>query len=237
MHAAPATLNFSRSGPYFAALLAVALLAFWPSYVSRPLASSPVTHFHAFTATLWMLMLIVQPLAIRKRRLTLHRALGRVSYILAPLVVISMLLLAHDRIRGLTGARYAFQTYILYLQLSLALLFAVAYTLAIVKRRVPAVHARFMICTALTLVDPIAIRLLLWMNAEATWNYQWATYAATDVALIVMIWFERHARTGRAVFPAMLLAFVLSQIPALAGWTEWPAWQAFSRWFAGLAGV
>jgi len=35
-------------------------------------------------------------------------------------VLLSILLLGHDRIRGLSGEAYAIQTYILYLQISLA---------------------------------------------------------------------------------------------------------------------
>ena len=71
-------LNFSRSGPYFAAFFLVALIAFWPTYLSQAFGSSTsYTHLHAVSASLWMLMLIAQPLAIRTKRLVLHRVLGR----------------------------------------------------------------------------------------------------------------------------------------------------------------
>ena len=95
MHGMPLPLNFSRGGPYFAALFCVALVAFWPTYLSKaPSASSSYTHLHALTAALWMLMLVAQPLAIQTRRWALHRLFGRVSYVLAPLLLISILLLA-----------------------------------------------------------------------------------------------------------------------------------------------
>ena len=106
MHGMPLPLNFSRGGPYFAALFCVALVAFWPTYLSKaPSASSSYTHLHALTAALWMLMLVAQPLAIQARRWALHRLFGRVSYVLAPLLLISILLLAHSRIRGLEAQR------------------------------------------------------------------------------------------------------------------------------------
>jgi hypothetical protein len=70
-------INFSSSAPYFCGLLLLALIAFWPTYVSRPFTADTHTHLHALTATLWMLMLVAQPLAIRTKRLTLHRRLGR----------------------------------------------------------------------------------------------------------------------------------------------------------------
>lgn len=211
----------------------IALIAFWPTYLSQAFsASSSYTHLHAVSAALWMLMLVAQPLTIRARRLAWHRLLGRVSYVLAPLVLISIVLLAHSRIRALTAEAYAIQTYVLYLQMSLAVLFGLSYALAIYKRRVVALHARFMVCTALTLIDPVVIRLMFWIDPMASWNYQWFTFGLTDLVLVVLIWLERRSRVGRAVFPAMLMVFVLLQLPALLGLTDAPVWQTFARWFA-----
>lgn len=235
MRVMPRPLNFSRSGPYFIGLFLVALVAFWPTYLSQALSSSSTyTHLHALTASLWMLMLVAQPLAIRTRRLDWHRMLGRASYALAPLIVVSIVLLAHSRIKGLNGEAYALQTYVLYLQMSLAVLFGLSYALAILKRRTTALHARFMVCTALTLIDPVVVRLLFWANPTPSWNYQWLTFGLTDLVLVALIWFDRHSRVGRAVFPAMLAVFVLAQAPALFQLTSTPLWQAFARWFAAL---
>ena len=98
-------INFSSSAPYFGGLWLVALIAFWPTYLSRPLTADTYTHLHALTATLWMLMLVAQPLAIRTKRLTLHRRLGRSSYALAPVVLMSMVLLAHSKTHGVSVAQ------------------------------------------------------------------------------------------------------------------------------------
>jgi hypothetical protein len=230
---APA-LDLMRSWKYFVAFFALALLAFWPSYISRPATFAPFTHLHAATASIWMILLIAQSWAIGARKVLLHRRLGKMSYIFAPLVVISVLLLAHGRIQGISGASYAIQTYILYLQLSLAMLFALSYALAIWNRRSVARHSRFMVCTALTLVDPILIRILFWIDPAPDWNYQWLTFGLTDLAFLILIWLERANRAGRAVFPSMLGLFVLAQLPALLGLTGSPLWQSFARWFASL---
>src|SRR5687768_14598964 len=53
-------LDLTRSWKYFAAFFALALVAFWPTYLSRPGESSPYTHLHAATAALWMLLLVAQ---------------------------------------------------------------------------------------------------------------------------------------------------------------------------------
>jgi hypothetical protein len=235
MHAAR-PVDFSRSGPYFIGLLLVTLVAFWPSYLSKSApASSAYTHFHAFTASVWMLMLIAQPIAIRARRMALHRLLGRLSYAIAPLVLLSMILLAHHRIRIAGAGSYAIQTYVLYLQVLSITLFGLSYALAVYNRHAAAVHARFMVCTALTLIDPVVVRLMFrFAPPDATWNFQWLTYGLTDLVLVALILIERRSRAGRAVFPSMLAVFMIAQAPALFGWTKDAWWQSFARWFASL---
>ena len=228
-------LDLARSWKWFAAFLALALVAFWPTYLSQPRASSAYTHAHAFFAAAWMLLLVLQAHAIGARRVARHRLFGKLSYAVAPLVVVTVLLLAHDRIANAApGEAYRIQTYILYLQLSLALLFALSYALAIATRRSVARHSRFMVCTALTLVDPVLIRILFWIDPTPAFNYQWVTFGATDLVFLILIGLERSNRAGRAVFPAMLAVFVLAQIPALFGLTEGPLWQGFAGWFASI---
>ena len=60
-------ISLADSGRWFALLFAGALVAFWPSYLSRVSALNAYTHFHALTAALWMLLLVAQPIAIRTR--------------------------------------------------------------------------------------------------------------------------------------------------------------------------
>ena len=224
------TIELVRSGPFFAVLLALAPLAFWPSYLSKLFeTSNAYIHMHAVTATLWMLMLIVQPLAIGARRFTLHRIIGTASYVLAPLVVASMVLLAHSRNRWPDV-----NVNLLYLQLSLAAVFGLSYALAILTRRRVALHARFMVCTGLTMIDPVVQRVMIfWWDSTPAWNYFWFTYGLTDLILLALIWLERRRPAGRIVFPAMLAVFVAVQVPVLFQ-TQTPAWTAFVRWFASL---
>lgn len=235
MRQSPHRLDLSAAGPWFAGLLLLALVTFWPSYLSLPRsASSTYTHFHALTATLWMLLLITQPILVRGGRIRLHRTLGKVSWVLGPVFIVAALLLAHSRIVGIDGDRYAIQTYILWLQISLTAVFALCWALAMARRRHTAVHARFMVGTALTLIDPIVIRGLFWIDSAPGFNYQWLTFGLTDLVLLVLIAAERKAPTGRWVFPCLLAAFVLSQIPALFGLPQQTWWQAFSAWYASL---
>ena len=231
----PRILYLSAAGPWFAGLLLLALVTFWPSYLSLPRsASSTYTHFHALTATLWMLLLIVQPILVRCGRMHVHRTLGKAAWLLGPVFIVAALLLAHSRIVGIDGERYAIQTYVLWLQISLTSVFALCWALAMTWRRHMAVHARFMVGTALTLIDPIVIRGLFWIDTAPGFNYQWLTFGLTDLVLLALIAMDRKAPAGRWVFPFLLAVFVLSQLPALLGWPRQAWWQAFSAWYAGL---
>jgi hypothetical protein len=226
---APRPVTFVGSAPYFGALLAVALIAFWPTYLSRVGAASGYTHLHALTATAWMLLLIAQPAAIRSRKLALHRALGRLSYFVAPLVVVSMVLLAHKN-SSASGISEVERLGV-YVPLSLVVLFGLSYALAIVTRKIMALHSRFMVCTALTLIDPVGVRLMFWAFPKFWWKYQWPTFVLTDFIFLALIWRERHMRSGRAVFPVMLVLFAVAQGVLLFDWYRSPLWGRFVQWF------
>lgn len=227
-------IDIARIWPYFAALLVIAVLAFWPSYFGNSLLTQAVyTHFHAIAATVWMAMLIIQPWLIRKDHYTLHRKIGLASYAVAPVLMLSFLLLANYRIRNATPENYQIQTFILYLQVFLAVLFALSYILAIVYRHRTEIHARFMVCTGLTLIDPIFARILLFTMPFPIEYHQFVTFGLTDLAFLALIFAERKNLAGRWVFPLMLGVFVLLQVPAFFVMGS-PTWQAFADWFRSI---
>jgi hypothetical protein len=163
-----------------------------------------------------------------------HRAVGQISYVLVPVLLVSMLLLANYRLRSVPEEVYHLQTYVLYLQFSLAALFAISFILAMIYRKEAEVHARFMICTALTLIDPVFARAFFWMDPTTVEYHQYLTYGLTDLLFLLLILMERRNSRGRWVFPSMLVVFVLIQIPALLWLTDWPVWQSVASWFRTL---
>lgn len=227
---------FPRSGYFFAALLAVAVFAFWPSYFARlPAGPTVYMHVHAGLMLAWMGLLVVQPLLIRERRAGLHRRLGKLSYGLAPLAVVSALLLAHSRFAPMPSVEFAAAAPSLYLPLAATLLFALAYGLAIAWRDVPALHARFMICTALPLIDPIVARILGLRLPPLPDDrlYPLIGYGLTEVVLLALLVLDRRARRGRAAFPLMLAVFVVVHAGAFT-LAHTAAWQRFAGWFRAV---
>ena len=228
-------VDLARAWPFFAGLLVVAVLAFWPTYFAPGLkASGFYIHLHAATASLWLVALITQPWLIRKYRFEVHRVVGKAAALLGPFVLASILLLANNKIRTVPAEAYQPQTYVLYLQLSLGTLFAEAFVLAMIYRRKTEIHARFMVCTGLTLIDPVFARLAFALHPSTVDYHQWITFALTDAVLILLVWLERRDRIARWVFPTMLGIFILTQLPALLGWTNSDAWQAFAKSFQSI---
>lgn len=221
-----------RAAPFFfLALLLLAIPAFWPSYiVPKRYETDWHVHLHGIAMLLWMLMLIVQASLIRAGSFPFHRALGKTSIVLVPVIVASTLLLAHYRMRSGLNKELL---YFFYVQLSLLAVFLIAYFLAILNRRTPAVHMRFMVCTALALVDPILARLLYIHLGIEPPLVQLITYGVVDLILVALIVHDRIERQYAQVYPGMLVVFLVAQVPTfLVTNTAW--WKAFIQSFARL---
>ena len=221
-----------RASPFFFfLLLLLAIAAFWPSYiVPKRYETDWHVHLHAVAMLLWMLMLIVQASLIFARSFPFHRALGKTSIVLVPVIVASTLLLAHYRMRSGLNKELL---YFFYVQLSLLAVFLIAYFFAILNRRTPAVHMRFMVCTALTLVDPILARLLYIHLGIEPPLMQLITYGVVDLILVALIVHDRIERQYAQVYPGMFVVFLVAQVPTfLVTNTTW--WKAFTQSFARL---
>ncbi len=220
---------------FFVALLGFAFIGFWRNYFSDPLGELDYhTHLHGIAMTLWCLMLITQSYLIRTNLGKIHRQLGKFSYLLAPVIILSTLSLAHYNLRaeGLTAVRL----YVLSIQLSLLLQFVLTYGLAIYHRREPMIHSRYMICTALPLIDPIFVRIIrryLLPSVPLTPVIQVMTYSLTDLILILLVIWDWRSHRRLSVFPGMLGAFVILQAPTLFV-SQLPFWTWFAVWYRQL---
>ena len=231
--AAPAI--FRRSAVYLALLLPFIVVGFWPTYFSRVgLETSIRVHIHGGALSLWYLLLVSQAYLIRTNRRPLHRKVGRLSYALVPVIAVSTLAMAQHRLQvsGLTPETLFF----FYVQLSLLVFFLLSYGLAIANRATPLVHARYMICTALALIDPIFSRILynsLRINFPLSEVF---TYSLVGVIFIWLAVWDSRQKPASRVFAGMLVAFVAVNVPVFFVYGT-PEWHAFAEWFKGFAGL
>src|SRR6202012_3749128 len=85
---------YYNSGYFFLILFAFVLLGFYKTYFGLiprfDKSTTLLVHFHAAVLTTWVLLLIVQPLLVKYKKLKIHRLLGKLTYFLVPLIVCSM---------------------------------------------------------------------------------------------------------------------------------------------------
>lgn len=82
-----------------AALLAMSLAAFFPTYFGRfPHfeGTSVSLHFHVTTMLLWLGLTLIQPILVARRQLAWHRRLGRLAYVLLPVIALGFFLVMRD---------------------------------------------------------------------------------------------------------------------------------------------
>ena len=216
--------------------MVLSTVAFWPAYLSRPARTVDLyTHAHAALGAAWLIVLFAQSRLAQARRHAAHRIVGWSSVTMVVLFVGSSLFLAHYRFSRMDPATFEREAYTLYLPLSAALLVAASYALALAHRRVIALHARFMACTAVPLVDPVLGRVLsaYVVDLPQLWHYQLITYGVESAALLMMYTSLATSRADKLRFGTFAAAFITVLIlwfvvPHTAAWHRWA--DSFRGW-------
>ena len=230
------SLPFVNTGYYFIVLFLLAIAGFWPSYFAKFFDGSAdfsfYFHFHAVLAIIWIFFLIAQPLLIRQKKFAMHRSIGKSSYILVPLIFISVTLLAHNRLDP-NDPNIGISLWIPFKDL---LIFATGYGIAIKYRRKMPIHARGMIVAGMVLIEPALVRFIQNVFFEGP-DFVPAGYLATITVvyllLIGLIIWERNHKMGRWVFP-LTLGLYLFVHAIIVFQVQIAPWRAFAQWFAAL---
>ncbi|MDQ6761468.1 MAG: hypothetical protein M3015_02440 [Bacteroidota bacterium] len=148
--------NYKAISLFCAAILLFLVIAFFRTYFGLFPGFKNITlsiHFHVAMVLLWFAMLIVQPLLISKKLLSIHRLIGKASYILVPLLIFSFVLMTrNEQVRLKNLPVFVVNIF----DVSIFILF---YTLAIIYKRKTAWHSRFMVLTVIPFLSPSAARL------------------------------------------------------------------------------
>jgi len=225
-------LRFDISGYYFIGLVALVVLGFWPSYFVKFFNGTAnfnfYFHFHAAMVTLWMAMLITQPLLIRKKKLALHRLIGKCSYFLFPLIFISVMLLVHSR-HNIDEEDVDIRLFVPFKDL---IILGTAYYIAIRYRHDINLHARGMIATGIVFIEPALVRFIMNTFGPGLTAYLF-TIGIIYAILIALIILERRQKRGRWVFPLILILYMLVHSVIIFN-IHISIWKAFCKWFIVL---
>jgi hypothetical protein len=232
-------------------LIPFVAIGFYPGYWSKLNGNiTTIRHVHAFFMCLWVIMSIVQPWLIMKKKTSIHKIVGKVSYVLIPLIVISGYILIqarYDRIllriqnevtTGKVNLTYdevlgqvaSSQRHgIIFL-----LMLIICYLLAIANRKRMLHHATYMIGAIFTSIDPSLDRMIgHWSNANKIEPNFFIDYGSQLFALILLIALAIYQRSKKQSLQPVLIVigiYVISFLTInLAGKTA--AWQSFVETF------
>lgn len=218
-------------GFYVLLYLPLAAIAFYITYFSAIYKQPMLTHLHFAVMTSWLALSVAQPLLIRAGNRELHRKVGRLSYVVLPLVVITgyamlrngalrELNMLHDQVA--TGASMLSDQEILWRVYDFALLGtpyilwpAIFFTLAMVNRRNMVFHSRYMLAAILTVTGPIVDRILfisIGLTHVGSLPAEAISFLLMDGILLAMLLYDR--RTERPVRPLIvsLNIYLLGQL-------------------------
>jgi hypothetical protein len=186
-------------------------------------------HIHGALMGSWVMLLLVQPILIHRKKFATHRFLGKLSYAIAPCMIVSMVFIA----------RYNYQTGILkksaadvmatqsitWMQIVMFVLF---YSLAIYFRKNTYYHMRFMVATAIIMLGPSMNRIIFsyFHDVPTAYIFLISLYVKTGIATAL---FLNDFMKKKNLMPGLIVlsAFLFSDIVFHARYSA--AWQVVGK--------
>lgn len=210
-------------GYWFLLLIALVIAGFYTFYFTvffQP--KELILYIHFALMTLWIVVLMTQPFLIKYTRLALHRALGKISYVLVPIVLFSAFSMIRDAyynvVADLQQKAAQLNTSLIFHQTATSVaiafyyffLFGLFYTLAVLNKRNAAIHARYMLATALTLLGPSVDRIVFFnLKLPAYIAYELPTLILIDFILALLFWKDyKDKRPTRTLWTCLVIYII-----------------------------
>ncbi len=192
------------------------LVVFWgfsKSYFFQLSANSPAHHVHGISATLWMVVLIVQPYLYKINKLKIHRYIGWSTLFLVPTLVIAgyfmMKRMVHNQAYYPPNTVYK----LAFIDFFTLLGFSLLYFLAIYFRKNIKLHARFMACTIFGPLIPAITRIFFYTDLASNFNQSLTySYLVIEIVLLFIIWRERKYREMKFTYLPVFLYTVFQHV-------------------------
>lgn len=229
-------INFDKAGYFAIGLFALAFLGFWPTYFSKFFDGTAnfnnYFHFHFAMSSLWIALLVLQPILIRNKKFAIHKQTGKLSFIILPLFFTSVILLKHHNIGGEVTEGLGAS---LWLQLKDLVIIGLMFVIAIANTKNMQIHARAMIATGIVFIEPTLGRfIILTLLPEPDFMLGLGITVAIMYGLIIsLIIIEKKQSSGRWVFPILLVLFMIFHY-LIFFQVSFPLWDSIAAWFASL---
>jgi hypothetical protein len=226
--------SYRLTSLFFVLILFVVLWGFYRTYFSFfPNFSGFQTaqHFHGIMMMLWLLMLIVQPLLILSGRTSWHRVLGKTSYVIAPLVALSIYLvtrMSYYKLLPEAGEIPAIGSGAL--QFPLMIAFLLFWGLAIRNRRVTPVHMRYMIGTSVLMIGPgLGRALIIYFGYPFDTAVNIVNYLAMAIIAVLMI-IDLARKKSFSTYLTILITLICCHLIFI--FRAGSFWQTVGGWIA-----
>ncbi|CAM1373082.1 hypothetical protein [Tenacibaculum xiamenense] len=189
-------------------LIPITIFGFLKSYLSGfpDFEKDPGTaiHFHFTISAIWIVLFIVQPISVRFKKFTLHKTLGKLSYLLFVLLMISFIPLFIEQIEY----NYLPLTILTTSDMVSVVLF---YGLAIYYKRNIPIHIRYMIVLSIVFALPAIGRIFMnWLGFSLIENMI-AGYVILISLLIVLIILDKKKKKNVKPYLLGVVFFTLKQ--------------------------
>ncbi|HRJ31026.1 MAG TPA: hypothetical protein PLV21_03315 [Cyclobacteriaceae bacterium] len=229
-------------------LIPITFFGFYPSYFAKLNAPTPtVIHLHSAFMLLWLVTAIAQPLLIKFNKLNHHRLVGKISYGVMPLVILSgYFILRYSYHRALGGDAVGppgFYPTDLSPEIKAAefvvigtvywIWLIVYYVLGVSFRKNMVAHTTFMLAASLTILGPAGDRLIGHICDAFGWPFN--AIAANFVFGFVLFVFTAltllHAKRKQILWPGLLALiiqgigiFLFFKMPYHTTWNKLAYW-------------
>jgi hypothetical protein len=224
---------YPNLGYWFLLFIALVFAGFYHTYFSVFTGiKDSIIHIHFVLMALWIAILITQPFLIKYKKLALHRMIGKISYVIVPLALVSQVLMirfgynaytenlsrqllngvpqySRDQILHMAAKSYALPfVYIVWMGLF--------YSLAIINRKNTPVHARYMIAVAMTVLGPTVDRIIFFLFKIEIFPFgipvESFSFLLTDIILAWLLIRDYRKKRSTRIFRICLIIYVISHI-------------------------
>lgn len=218
---------------YFILAALVTVFAFLPSYFQRLDKTDLGHHLHGIAAMLWIAMMIVQPLLYRNGLMTWHRRIGKISFVLVPVFILSGLNMVYAMLVAKDNYPPQLPYQLAFIDFFTLVMFLGFYVSAIRYRRSVHLHARYMVCTVLGILIPTFTRFLFYFPFITSFSQSLnSSYIIVEVILVILLFDDK--RSGKARSPYIIAMILFGIQHFLMNFAkDWEWWRqlmdAYSR--------
>lgn len=210
--------TYKNTGYFMLLLIPLAFTGFYITYFSHfadfneaftAVTNGKITifhHLHATSATLWILLLIIQPLLIRFEKFKIHKTIGKISYFIFPMLIISFIPL----ILNILSSSHPIGSYN---PVANSLFLILFYSLAVYNRKNTPKHMRYMIGTATVFLQPAIARIGIFVFGwQPKTSNNFLVFITIYLILIGLILLDKKRGKNFKPYILILVVYIIQQI-------------------------